>query len=94
MEYRFIEQQEMINKLNDLLKRWDVRYNIFLKIVKDEFPPASRNIKEKLKKKDLNSILSDVNEIGGILEEAHNHLQDLGAIYTQMWSAVKDSEKY
>ncbi len=87
-----MENGDMSDKLADLLRQWNVCYNIFFKITKDELSLKVKEIEHQLKQHNYNDALDGISELGGVLEKVHDHLQDLGSIYNKMWSAVSNNK--
>ncbi len=86
-----MKHQEIMERLPSLLERWEVGYNIFSKLNRDDISVRIKNIKEKIKNNDAVGVAEEVRELGAVIENVHNHLQDLESIYYQMWDLVKDS---
>ena len=88
-----MENESMGDKLTDLLRQWDVCYNIFFKITKDELSLKVKEVEHQLKQHNYNDAADGISELGGVLEKVHDHLQDLGSIYNKMWSVVSDNNR-
>jgi len=87
---KFKEYEELVERLEKLFEQWNVRYNLFYKIVKDELSSVTKVIGEKLRRRELQDAFNEISELGAALERVHIHLQDLGTLYSKMWDLVKD----
>jgi len=84
-------KNEEAEKITGVLEQWDICYNIFSKITKDELSLKTKEIEHQLRKHNYSDVSAGISELGGVLEKVHDHLQDLGSIYNKMWSIVSDN---
>ncbi len=87
---KFNGYEESLETLEKLVKEWDVRANLFYRIVKDKFLTATNGVSDKIKQKELQDIFDKMSDLGGSLEEMHTRLQDLGSLYNKMRDLIKD----
>ena len=86
-----MEEEDAVARINELLKQWDVRYNIFYRIAKDELSLKTKEAERQLRHGNYKAAAEKISELGNVLDKVHNHFQDLGSIYNQMWDVVSNN---
>jgi hypothetical protein len=82
---------EIVEQLDPLLEEWNVRSNLFYKLVKDHLASLGPNASESLRKKALYDAFDQIRNMGITLDEVHTRLQELGRLYNKIWDLVKDT---
>ena len=86
-----MKEYENNDKLKYLFEQWTICCSILSGVIKEELIPDSKIIKDKLTREDKETILSRTSELGVTLEKVHGYAQDLGALYSKIWSTLNDS---